>query len=199
LGDFAQQYPGLAARWIGPTFRPVAWATAAAFCGYGGSSAAYCDYGTTTVYDGETVYVNGDPVGSAQEYATQASTIANSGQQAAPVPEADVLPLGVFGMVQGEDATSTQFFQLSVTRQGVLSGEYYNSTTDETEKVIGAVDKQTQRAAWTVGDRKTTVYEAGFANLTKDQTTMVIHYGTNKTQQWTLVRINTTPGPTGQP
>ena len=33
------------------------------------------------------------------------------------------------------------------------------------------------------------VYEAGIANLTKPETTMLIHYGPEKTQQWTLIRI----------
>ena len=92
-------------------------------------------------------------------------------------------------MVQGDETTATQIFQLAVNKAGVISGEYYNATTDQTEPLTGAVDQKTQRAAWTVGDRKTTVYEAGIANLTKDETTMLIHYGTEKTQQWILVRI----------
>ena len=92
-------------------------------------------------------------------------------------------------MVQADDKNATQFVQLAVDKQGIISGEYYNATTDQTEKLAGAVDKKTQRAAWTVADRKTTVYEVGIANLTKDETTMLIHYGTDKTQQWVLVRI----------
>ena len=53
----------------------------------------------------------------------------------------------------------------------------------------GSGDKKTQRAAWTVGDRKTPVYEVGIANLTKDETAMLVHFDKNKSQQWTLVWI----------
>ncbi|MDZ4780813.1 MAG: hypothetical protein SGJ19_11215 [Planctomycetia bacterium] len=92
-------------------------------------------------------------------------------------------------MVQGDETTANQIIQLTVDKQGVISGEYYNATTDTTEPISGSVDKQTQRAAWTVGDRKNVVYEAGIANLTKTESTMLIHYGQDRTQQWTLVRI----------
>ena len=61
--------------------------------------------------------------------------------------------------------------------------------TDTSETVYGSVDKKTQRAAWTVGDKKTPVYEAGVANLTKDETTMMVHFGKDRSQQFTLVRI----------
>lgn len=187
-GNFWHQYPGLTARWLGPTFRPVAWA---ALSGYGGYSEepVYYDYGSTTVYDGDSVYVNGDAVATQEQYADQATQIAAAGQSAAPPNADEVTPLGVFGMVQGDEKTATQFVQLSLDKKGVISGEYYNATTDQTEKLAGAVDQKTQRAAWTVADRKTIVYEAGIANLTKDETTMLIHYGKDKTQQWILVRI----------
>ena len=61
--------------------------------------------------------------------------------------------------------------------------------SDTTLPVYGSVDKKTQRAAWTVGDRKDTTYEAGLANLTKSETTMLVHFGKDRTQQWTLVRV----------
>jgi hypothetical protein len=53
------------------------------------------------------------------------------------------------------------------------------------------VYKDTQRAAWTVGDKKEPIYEAGFANLTKSETTMMVHFGKDRSQQWTLIRIDT--------
>jgi hypothetical protein len=56
------------------------------------------------------------------------------------------------------------------------------------------VDAKTQRAAWTVGERKDVTYEAGAANLTQDQTTMLVHFGKDQTQQWTLVRLQQPSG-----
>ena len=92
-------------------------------------------------------------------------------------------------MVQGDETVADQVMQLQLNKQGVIRGEYYNATTDTTEQLSGSVDKTTQRAAWTVGGRKKVVYEAGIANLTKPETTMLIHYGPEKTQQWSLIRI----------
>ena len=58
------------------------------------------------------------------------------------------------------------------------------------------MDKNTQRAAWTVGDRKSPVYEAGIANLTRDETTLLVHFGKDDRQQFMLVRIQQ---PEGEP
>ena len=54
---------------------------------------------------------------------------------------------------QGEETKSNHIFQLAVNKDGVIRGNYYNAVTDTTE-VYGSVDKKTQRAAWTVGDRR---------------------------------------------
>lgn len=185
---FASDHPGLTARWLGPTWRPVAWGALAGYCGYA-SEPAYYDYGETTVYEGETVYVNGDSYATPEEFATQATAIAEAGQAAAPAKEDESMTLGVFGMVQGDETTATQIFQIKLNKQGVISGEYYNATSDQTEKISGSVDKTSQRAAWTIAGKKTPVYEVGVANLTKAETTMMVHFGKDRSQQFTLVRI----------
>ena len=97
--------------------------------------------------------------------------------------------VGVFAMVQGDEKTSNHIFQLSISKQGVIRGNYYDAVTDNTSPVFGAVDQKTQRAAWTVGDRKTPIYEVGIANLTRNETTMLVHYGKDRSQQFTLIRI----------
>ncbi len=178
----------MTARWLGPTWRPFTWAAMSSYGGYG-SEPTYYDYGTTTVYQGDTVYVNGDATATSAEYATQATAIADAPPPASPPKDDEFMTLGVFGMVQGDATVADQVVQLKVNQQGVIQGEYYNATTDSTEKITGSVDQKTQRAAWRVGDNQKVVYEAGIANLTKPETTMLIHYGSEKTQQWTLVRI----------
>ena len=90
--------------------------------------------------------------------------------------------------------TKDKVFQLAVNKDGVIRGNYYNAIADTTEPVYGSVDKKTQRAAWTVGERKTPVYEAGIANLTKDETTMLVHFAKDNSQQFTLVRIQQPEG-----
>jgi hypothetical protein len=165
----------------------VAWSALAGYCGYA-TEPAYYDYGTTIVYEGDSVYVNGDTAATPEEYASQATVIAEEGG-ASPAAGDEFMTLGVYGMVQGDETTATQIFQLKINKQGVIRGEYYNATTDQTEKLTGSADKKTQRAAWTIGDKKTPVYEAGVANLTKSETTMMVHFGKDRSQQYTLVRI----------
>jgi hypothetical protein len=92
-------------------------------------------------------------------------------------------------MVQGEGTDGNDLFQIAVNKAGTIRGNYYNALADTTLPVCGSVDKPSQRAAWTVGDRKEPIYEVGFANLTRAETPMLVHFGKDRTQQWTLVRV----------
>jgi len=149
----------------------------------------YYDYGSTVVAEEGTMYVNGEAAGTTEQYVEQAQTIADAGQQAKPAEDEKWTALGVFAMVQGEETTAYNLFQLATNKDGVIRGNYYNTLTDLAEAVAGSVDRKTQRAAWSVGGRKTPVYEVGIANVTKDETTMLVHFGKDKSQQMTLVRI----------
>ncbi len=97
--------------------------------------------------------------------------------------------LGVFAIVEGDQTSSDDVFQLAVDRQGVIRGNYHNVATDQMESIAGAVDKTTQRAAWTIGSDKTPVYEAGIANLTMEQTPMLVHTGDGQPRQVNLIRL----------
>jgi len=158
------------------------------YCGYP-AEPMYYDYGSTAVAEGGTMYVGGEAVGTTEQYAEQAVAIADAGQQAKPAEDQDWQPLGVFAMVQGEETTAYNLFQLALNKDGIIRGNYYNALTDSVEPVAGSVDRKTRRAAWTVGGRKAPVYEAGLANLTKDETTMLVHFGNDKSQQMSLIRI----------
>lgn len=171
-----------------------AWGAVASYCSYPVAPVTY-DYGETVVYSGDTVTVNGDQQIPAEQYAQQATDIAAAGKDAKPPSGADDWqPLGVFAMVKDGETSSSNIFQLAVNKDGVIRGNYYNALTDTTDPVYGSVDKATQRAAWTVADRKTPVYEAGIANLTKDETTMLVHFSKDNAQQFTLVRIKQPEG-----
>jgi hypothetical protein len=176
---------GLAA---GAAWTAANWGSVSSYCGYP-AEPAYYDYGSTVVTEENTVYVNAEPVGTVEQYAEQATALADAGEKAKPAEDEKWQPLGVFAMVQGEETTAYNLFQLAINKGGVIRGNYYNTLTDSVEPVAGSVDRKTQRAAWTVGNRKSPVYEAGVANLTRDETTMLVHFGKGKTQQMTLVRI----------
>ncbi len=181
-------------RWTYATVWTVPlWTTLAPYCGYPVAYPIYYDYGTTIVYQGDQVYDNGTPIATASAYAQQASNIAATGLGVKPAENAEWQPLGVFGVVQGDETTSNNIFQLAVNKDGIIRGNYYNAITDTTEQVYGSVDKKTQRAAWTVGDRKEPVFETGIYNLTKNETPLLVHFGKNGTQQWTLVRLEQPP------
>ncbi len=99
------------------------------------------------------------------------------------------MSLGVWAMVKGDETESNNILQLAVNKDGVIRGNHYNALTDKTEPLQGSVDKETQRAAWTIGGNSTVVSETGVYNLTQDETEMLIHYGKDRTEQWTLVRL----------
>lgn len=98
-------------------------------------------------------------------------------------------PLGVYSLVDGEQADTTQLVQLAVNKSGVVRGNYYNVLTAETKPVKGTVDKKNMRVAWTIGDNKNVVYDTGVSNLLKEQSPILIHFDKAHTEQWTLVKL----------
>jgi hypothetical protein len=157
----------------------------------------YYDYGTTVVYQGDTVYINGEQAATAEQYAQQATEFSNAGRAAKPPEDEEWQSLGVFALVRGEEQTSDKMFQLAVNKNGVIRGNYYDAFADNTLPVYGSVDKKTQRAAWSVGEKQDVVFEAGIANLTREETPVLVHYGKDNTQQFTLVRVEQPAGEQG--
>jgi hypothetical protein len=89
------------------------------------------------------------------------------------------------------------FFQLSVNRQGVVSGAYSNVLTGDQQPVAGQVDKATQQVAWRIGENTGTIYASSLANLTLDVAPVTIRFPDSRLQTWLLVRMPE-PAPAGQ-
>jgi hypothetical protein len=159
------------------------------------------DYGGNVVVQPDAAYVDGDAAGTPQQYAEQASQIAGAGQSDQTVADDKWLPLGVFSVVEANQTTSNDVFQLAVDKQGVIRGNYHNVQSDQVMNITGSVDKTSQRAAWTIGNYQTPVYEAGIANLTKDQTPLLVHTSDGQTRQMALIRLkpSTASGDATQP
>lgn len=178
-------------------WRPASWGAVTAF--YGASLApdpVIYDPGTTVVYEGDTVYVQGEPAGSAVEYREQAAALANPAIEETPVPEpvaegqpAEWLPLGVWAFTQQKEGDAVMFFQLSADKDGIVSGAYKNVLTGDEEPIVGQLDPKTQRLAWHVGDNTQTVYETSLPSLTSDVASVFVHLGQEQTQTWLLVRL----------
>ena len=171
---------------------------ATAMLGMAATQPAPYDYGGNVVAQPTVVYVNGDPAGTPQQYSDQAGQIAAAGAAQQPDPNDQWLPLGIFAMVEPDQAQPTDLFQLAVNKQGVIRGNYHNVSSNETTPVAGSVDRTTQRAAWTIGGDKLPVYEAGLANLTTDQTTMLVHTPDGQQRQINLVRMPPSSGDAAQ-
>ena len=157
----------------------------------------YYDYGSggnCYAQDG-MVYYDDQPIATEEEFSEQAIDIADTGAQtidAAIAADTDIewMPLGVFALVHESQGDPTMYMQLQISHDGTISGTYFNSVSESTQTLQGAVDKESQRAAWTVGDKSQTVVETGLYNLTKDEAPALLHFGTEKTQEWLLVRMD---------
>lgn len=186
------QYPGawLATAWAaGAAWNASTWGDASAYCGYSDEPPVYYDYGNNVSYEDGNVYVNGDNAGTAEQYYDQAAKIAATGAEADAPADGDWLPLGVFAFSRPDQQKSDISIQLAVNRQGVIRGNYTDSATNQNQVIQGSVDKQTQRVAFTVGDNKKDVIETGLYNLTKEEAPCLLHVGTERTEQWLLVRL----------
>lgn len=172
------------AAWANPSYINVT-----NFCGLSAASPPSYDYGSNIVYQNNNVYISGTESGTSQQFAQQATDLAGQGQTATAPPTDDWQPLGVFALVQGDEKTSNNIFQLAINKAGVIRGNYYDGLMDATTEVYGSVDKTTQRAAWTIGKKQDRVFEAGLYNLTQPQCPCLLHVGTQTTSQLLLVRM----------
>ena len=179
----------------GAAWTPAPWGTVAGQFGYGSNAPYSYDYGNNVTCVGGNVVVDGHPAGTAEEFSQQAADLAETGTEAPASANDQWLPLGVFALVRNEQQHPQLIMQLAVNQQGIVRGNYTDEVTDSTLPIHGAIDKRTQRAAWTVGDNKYSVMEAGLANLTQSEAPALIHKN-GSTQRWLLVRLNQ-PGEDG--
>jgi hypothetical protein len=172
------------------------WADLAGWGGYGAAPIAY-DYGTSVVYSDDAVTVAGEDVGTPEEYAQQAADLAASGESDASVNDtSEWRPLGVYALARDGETKPSTFISLAVDSSGLLRGNYYDAISDSTMNITGKVDQKTQRAAWTIGDHASSVYEAGLSNLLQNQTQVLVHRNdsngkpTGNVEQMLLVRVD---------
>jgi len=179
--------------WTAPNWTAnTAWtatnmAGVAAFCGYTNRPVSY-GYGQNVTYQNGNVMIDGQKVGTGEVYSQQAADLAMVGQNAQPSDADKWLPLGVFALVRNEDQHPQLTLQFAVNKQGILRGNYTDTVTDHTLEIHGAVDKGTQRAAWTVDNNPNFYMEAGLVNLTNGEATTLIHKQ-GRTEKWLLVQL----------
>jgi hypothetical protein len=173
----------------GGAWTPATWPAVGATLGWGAAQPVSYNYGTNVTYQGDQVCFGNQPVATADEFYQQASAIAQTAPPAETQTDQQWLPLGVFALVQNDQAEPHFIIQLAVNKAGTIAGNYTDMLSGVNATVHGSVDMKTQRAAWTVGANKSTVCETGLYNLTRDEAHALIHIGKDKTQQWLLVRL----------
>ncbi|MGI9244960.1 MAG: hypothetical protein ACR2RV_29425 [Verrucomicrobiales bacterium] len=191
------------------SWRPVAWASVGYFFGQAlAPKPVVYDPGTTVIYEGDTIYVNGKSAGDATQYRRNTIALANPRLDEIPVPEppqydeggeefvddpdrpqGDWLPVGVWALTQEEQGDATMFFQLSIDKDGIVGGAFKNVMTGDEQPVVGQLDFESQRVAWHIGDVTETVYETGLSNLENDVASVFVYFGEEKTQTWLIVRM----------
>ena len=183
-------YPGAwwPGKWAVATtaWATATWALAGGYCGCSGEG-TYYDYGENVTYEDNDVYYGEQPVASAEQYYDQAAQIAAAGQE--PQNE-DWLPLGVFGVTAEPEQTQTdKVVQLALNKEGVIRGNFQDFLTDKVMPVIGAVDKKTQRVALKIEGNDSVVVETGLYNLTNDEVPVLLHFGADRREHRTLIRL----------
>lgn len=189
--DWHGAHPGAwtATGWAaGTEWTPTAWNTVASHCNYGKVAPVSYNYGTNVTCVSGNILLDGQSIGTAEEFSQQAADLAQAGIDAEVSDTSKWLPLGVFAMVRNEDQHPQLILQLAVNEQGVLRGNYTDEATDNTLPIRGQVDPKTQRAAWIVGDKTASIMEAGMTNLTQGEAPALIHKN-GKTDRWMLVRL----------
>jgi hypothetical protein len=223
-------YPGA---WCAPGWSEAsAWtfmgvSTLTSFLGMGMMGAALSgggskNSGNTTnniTYEGDNVYMNGQPVGTAQQYYQQAQQLASAatapqdyssqyaqqysnpdsaqGDAAPADPNEQWQALGVFALAEPGQKDSNMLLQLAINQKGILRGNYTNQLTNENSQIYGALDKKTQRISWTIGTNNSTVFDTSLADLVNDNSQVLVHYGPSNTRTMALIRLPAPSSDTG--
>lgn len=164
------------------------------------------NYGNNIVYEGETVYINGVPYVSADEYYRQARDLAEVGDivleqttatattgntTEAKAEDAEWLPMGTFAIVADDKQTDNKrIVQIATNKQGQVRGNIVDLETDKALELYGSVDSKSQRVAFKVRGHDDTVAECGLWNLTQETVPLLVHIDQDRTEERTLVRLH---------
>jgi len=173
------------------------WNTFASYNGW--NTPYYYDYGPggNVAYQGNQVYVNSQPVGTASEYSQSAADLAAVTQDEMNAQH-EWVPLGTFSVATSQDENDpARVIQLAYdNKAGLVSGTILNKQSNNLYTVQGKVDPQTQRTAFTIGKDPNVVMETGLYNLTQQETPVLVHFGPAKTATYLFARL---PEPSQSP
>jgi hypothetical protein len=194
-GDFWLKHPNWGRLAITRPYRWATWAAVTSWFPWGWSQPSSYNYGENVYYQDNSVYQGDEVVATADEYAEQAYAIAESAP--ATTDSDEWMSLGVFAITQDGEAEGpppTMFLQLAVNKTGVIAGTFSDQSNDQSMEIEGAVDKESQRAAWVGKGKQWPIMETGIASLTEDAAPALVHFEDGQTQQVLLVRMEEPKG-----
>jgi hypothetical protein len=162
-----------AATWVGLAAAPI---------GYG-----YSD-GTVYYEENNTTVNNTAVTPSTQEQADYAHCLATSADNY-DGDKAEWLSLGVFALVRGTEEHASNVVQLSISKDGIVSGTYLDLIAHNDSPLSGSLDNKTQHVAWHVNGNDQVVFETALSNLTTDNAPLTVRFGDKDAQSWQLVRM----------
>ena len=139
---------------------------------------------TTVAATGATTTAAGT---EAAATATTTSTDGNA-SNAAPPPDLEWMPLGVYATGPKDAAQAHVYQQLAVSKQGELKGNYYDSITNTTQPVSGSIDRETRKANWKVGGKGGATFETTLDALMKTPSDVTMKSG-GAEHEWELVQV----------
>jgi hypothetical protein len=130
------------------------------------------------------------PIDSKEQFIAEAVRLANT-----PRPlsrdQSNWKSLGMFALSYDNESSDMpkEFISLAISREGAVSGAYFNQVDNEMLEIQGAVDKDSQRVAWKFVGKDWPIMESGIYNLTKEDSTLLVHTGRNSTETRVIVRL----------
>lgn len=123
-------HPGIwyAAGWAaGSAWTAASWASLGTWFAYGDTTPVDYDYGSNVTYDNDTVYVNNQPAGTADQVVSASRHAGDRWRLGPTGGRCPWMPLGVFALSQKGYDSSNVAIQLAVDKQGIIRGNYTNT------------------------------------------------------------------------
>lgn len=103
--------------------------------------------------------------------------------------ESPWMTIGVFALKPDGQAQATRVIHLAVGRDGTLRGSHYDLITGAVEDILGSVDKNDLRVAWSIGEEGKVFFEAPLGELTQAEGRVTAFFPDGKTGTWRTFQI----------
>lgn len=147
-------------------------------------AAAWLGWDTVPAY-GYGTYYSETP---SEEVAAEADALASNGSQEVD-ENGEWLNIGTYALAPKGSRDATLMLTLAVDKDGILRGTYFDLISNSAQTIQGAIDKESRRAAWRVGEGQVT-FQTTLNDLTADTAAVSLQFENGQTALWSLARQN---------